>query len=313
MSKSLKDFLKLRMPNGDLYERRKKAKMLLDYAKKDENRKLLPFAEYLYASTSDVYYKGGKHYAHSLSLMDEILDIQNGMIMMGKLQIPKPDFKELFLFEYEFYDLLMPYLITKYDDRYNIFYHEGPYELNSEVSVKERDIVIDCGANMGFFSAIASERAPLGKVYAFEPSSAVIEKYLKQTAKYRENISIERVALSDICGEMNMAIDNNNIGASSIIMTDEKVMYEKVEITTLDQFVEENKLPYVSYIKADIEGAERNMLSGATRVLKEFAPKISICTYHLSDDPEVLERIIKSANSNYVIKHEYKKLYAYCP
>lgn len=58
MSKSLKEFITLRLPNGDLYKRKSKAKKLLDYAKKDNNEKLLPFAEYLYASTSDVYFRG---------------------------------------------------------------------------------------------------------------------------------------------------------------------------------------------------------------------------------------------------------------
>lgn len=46
-------------------------------------------------------------------------------------------------------------------------------------------------------------------------------------------------------------------------------------------------------------------------MLKEFAPKLAICTYHLTDDKEVLERLIKEANKNYIIEHRYKKLYAY--
>jgi hypothetical protein len=69
-------------------------------------------------------------------------------------------------------------------------------------------------------------------------------------------------------------------------------------------------LERVDFIKADIEGAEREMLKGAAHVLKTFAPKLAICTYHLPDDPEVLEQIIKEANPNYKIVHLRHKLFA---
>jgi FkbM family methyltransferase len=51
---------------------------------------------------------------------------------------------------------------------------------------------------------------------------------------------------------------------------------ENILITTLDKFVEDNKLERVDFIKADIEGAERDMLRGATNTLKTFAPKLAI-------------------------------------
>jgi FkbM family methyltransferase len=84
----------------------------------------------------------------------------------------------------------------------------------------------------------------------------------------------------------------------------------KIHITSLDAFVKENNIQRIDFIKADIEGAERDMLQGAAEVLKKFAPKLAICTYHLPDDPEVLERIILDANPDYKIVQRQKKLYA---
>jgi|GEM_PF-4770313 len=46
------------------------------------------------------------------------------------------------------------------------------------------------------------------------------------------------------------------------------------------------------------------MLIGAKEAMKNFAPKISICTYNLED-------IIKKANPNYIVKHRWEKLYTY--
>lgn len=69
----------------------------------------------------------------------------------------------------------------------------------------------------------------------------------------------------------------------------------------------------MDFIKSDIEGEERNMLRGAMETLRRFSPKLSICKYHLPDDPENLKKIILEANPNYVIREEYMKLYAYVP
>jgi FkbM family methyltransferase len=85
------------------------------------------------------------------------------------------------------------------------------------------------------------------------------------------------------------------------------------ELITLDSFVERHDIKRVDFIKADIEGAERNMLRGAQRILREFAPKLSICTYHLPDDPEVIREIIMKANPKYKIVEKFSKMYAYIP
>lgn len=314
-NKSFLKHLMLRLPNGDLYKRRKKAKYLLTNCKKDRNEDLLPFAEYFFQTTSNLYYHGGKNLQYNYHIMEELLTVQNEMICIKDIQIPVPKLQEFrYLFEYEFYDLILPYLITPFDHKYDPLYHEGPYELNESVCVNDNDIVFDCGANMGCFSAIAGAEASKGKVYSFEPSSYIIESYLSKTAANAGNILIEQYALSDTSGKMDLFIDREQMDAASLNIPNSKkdLDRETVNVITLDEFVENNNIPYVSFIKADIEGAERNMLKGATKILQTFAPKLAICTYHLKDDPEVLESIIKTANPNYIVEHKFMKLYAYC-
>jgi hypothetical protein len=51
-------------------------------------------------------------------------------------------------------------------------------------------------------------------------------------------------------------------------------------------------------------------LLGAKEILKKFAPKLAICTYHLPDAPQVLESIIKEANPDYKVVHLRHKLFA---
>lgn len=204
------------------------------YANKYSNKELLPFAEYLFASTTDIYYHGGKNYSRSLQLMEKYLNIENGMISILGCRIPKLALKELLLFEYEFFDLCMPFLIPELDRNYDALYNEGPYEFIPEVMVEEDDIVLDCGANMGYFSALISSKLGKGKVYSFEPSTSVIKNYLSKTAENNCNIEIAQYALSDIRGEIEISLDENNIGASSIM---EKSSQKNTEIVPLIDLV----------------------------------------------------------------------------
>ena len=199
-------------------------------------------------------------------------------------------------------DLFLPYFFDDYS-----MVDEGPYHQFDDRE-DGTNVVIDCGANVGVFSA--AEAAKGHKVYAFEPVMKT-RTILEKVANKYSNIVIENYALSDKSGKVTM-MASDNLGQNKIV--EEKNVTECVESVpciTLDEFVEKNGIKRVDYIKADIEGAERYMLKGAKKVLERFAPRLSICTYHLDDDPIVLERIIKEENPNYTVVHEYKKLYAY--
>ena len=101
----------------------------------------------------------------------------------------------------------------------------------------------------------------------------------------------------------------NGLSRENYFQTREFEKYERdhasplVKVTTIDQFVSENQIRKVDFIKADIEGTERYMLKGATETLR-------ICTYHLKDDPLVLDSIIKEANPAYTVMHTRHKLFA---
>jgi FkbM family methyltransferase len=240
---------------------------------------------------------------------------------VAKLPDVSKDYEKLRTLTFTYEDtFLLPMLFNDNHDKsiaeeFDRYLPEGPYGYagsDVDVTVKSNDIVIDAGAWIGDFAAYAANKG--ATVYAFEP---VRETYswLCKTERLN-NINTGRGEIYPVqkglgCSECEIAIslDENNSGASSIISKEGKSS-ETIAITTLDKFVEENRIERVNFIKADIEGAERDMLRGATHVLKTFAPKLAICTYHLPDDPQVLEEIIKNANPNYKVVHLSKKLFA---
>jgi FkbM family methyltransferase len=231
--------------------------------------------------------------------------------------VPLLDEGAIGTFWLEFPDLVLPYILEKRNRQYDfasvdVLITEGPYELKKEVSVAGGDVVVDCGANLGLFSAVAGRKAK--KVYAFEPDPQIIENYLSQTIRLNKtDATICPYALGRKAGTCSFErAPKDNLGSGKVTGVEKENTFP-VEIVTLDQFVEDNGIEKIDFIKADIEGAERDMLRGATRVLKEMAPKLSICTYHLPDDKEVLEGIVLKANPQYKIEHHYQKLYAYVP
>ena len=214
----------------------------------------------------------------------------------------------------EFSDIVMPSLLGNYN---HVF--EGPYELDN-VSVKKSDIVFDLGAHVGLFTGVAAVKG--AHVYAFEPTPETLG-YLKKSVSFYDNVTVCPYAVSDSTGPSEFYIntdfnERSSLGSNSLFDGTINTIgdhFDTIEINTvtLDEFVESNGIQRVDFIKADIEGAERNMLIGAQRTLARFAPKLALCTYHLSDDPEVMEKLILAANPKYIITHSYSKLYAYCP
>ncbi len=201
-------------------------------------------------------------------------------------------------------DIAFPSIFNAYG-----YLAEGPCEYG-KVVLRENDVVFDLGASVGGFSTVAAAKNCM--VYAFEPNPFAHE-YLKR------NLSLYPAAATSLCpyaiadkkgvakfhagdpGRNPASLMGGNLYSSA------DTAFE-VECVSLDDFVDDNGISHVHFIKADIEGAERAMLKGAKEILSRFSPKLSLTTYHLPDDPQVMERLILEANPNYIIEHLWKKL-----
>jgi len=193
-----------------------------------------------------------------------------------------------------------------------VHYVESPYSYKDgafDVTIKKGDVVIDAGAWIGDFSAYAVYKGAV--TYAFEPTEDNYNLLCKTNDLNKGKIYPIKKGLGSKECELSITINKEHTASNSFVMKGKTTaVEERIKVTTLDKFVEENNLKQIDFIKADIEGAEREMLRGAVNTLKTFAPKLTICTYHLPDDREVLEKLILEINPCYKIVHLPDKLFA---
>lgn len=122
--------------------------------------------------------------------------------------------------------------------------------------------VIDCGANVGYFSKMITQIAPGALVYAIEPVPAIFECLRKNTAT-SPNVKVFETALSDSVGYLRMAFDPQE---SAISHVSDSGGVEVVS-TTLDQFVASNGIESIDLLKIDTESFEDRVLRGAEATL----------------------------------------------
>lgn len=241
----------------------------------------------------EYYYK-----MHNIVIDNNIMKVKNVTLFYPKDEIDRE------IFFADIGEELAPGVLKDYS-----FVVDGDYEIK-QVHLEEGDVVIEAGANLGVFTCYAASKG--NEVIAFEPSKKALNVLLEQQKLYPNKIQIMEVALSDAVGTTTF-YESSNCAFSSLRDRDKNASRIDVCMETIDNLVKNGKLKRVDFIKADIEGAERDMLRGAKETLKTMAPKLSICTYHLPDDKEVLERIILEANPKYKIIHKWRKLYAWVP
>jgi|GEM_PF-3500416 methyltransferase, FkbM family len=191
-------------------------------------------------------------------------------------------------------------------------FYGRPYDMPGMTGLRAGDVVADCGANLGVFSAYAASRGCA--VHAFEPIPELAGLMEKTAALYPGKIHIHRAAVGAEEGECAFAVSRLNAAWNVKGDTDSdghEADSVTVRITSLDRFVAVHNLPALDYIKSDIEGDERNLLRGARGVLRRFAPKLALSSYHLPDDPQAMEAEILRANPDYRVRHLDDKLYAW--
>lgn len=160
----------------------------------------------------------------------------------------------------------------------NIFWY-GEYEKEAsclwQCLLKTDSVVLDIGANIGYFTLLAAAKARSGKVFSFEPVS-FFRKQLKKNLALNgfRNIDVLPLAVSDRNEETDIYLAaDDNLGMTSLTppenFSGEK---EKVKTIRLDAWLKAQHLSKIDFIKIDVEGAEKKVLDGMKEMLQIHQP-----------------------------------------
>lgn len=137
-----------------------------------------------------------------------------------------------------------------------------------------KQVVIDVGANVGNYAEEVLNYNSDVDLYAFEPHPKTFLT-LEEKAKKIGFKTINKGCANTI-GKLKFYDYANNDGSEHAtllegVFTDlyhNKTVVHEVEVTTLDSFIEENKIEYIDLLKIDTEGFEYSVMSGCLHSIK---------------------------------------------
>jgi FkbM family methyltransferase len=133
---------------------------------------------------------------------------------------------------------------------------------------------MDVGAHIGFFTVLAAERvAKGGAVFSFEPDVENARVLQANTACYPQ-VQVYAAALSNSAGETAFfpSPRPDESGWGSLLSGEDDTRSVTVSATTMDDWATVTPLDRLDFIKADIEGAEFRLITGARATLGRFRP-----------------------------------------
>jgi FkbM family methyltransferase len=155
-----------------------------------------------------------------------------------------------------------------------------------QLARRARGLVIDIGANTGFYAFIAAAASRQSRVIAFEPEQGSLD-ILRRNIKLNRfgwRIRVVPLALSNRTGQSKLYIPARTHGlveTSSSLESSFKPAHSDVvsiSTTTLDAFLSGILLRWrrVGLIKLDVEGHETSVLEGCARTVARHRPVVFI-------------------------------------
>ena len=223
--------------------------------------------------------------------------LKPGNSTLLKFKVPK--------YDYEFYCR-----INK-DDFKIMTIHED--DIIKRFTPKEGDIVVDIGAHIGLYTIISSKRVGTkGKVVAIEAHPGNFE-ILNRNIKLNQLTNIIPLNYAAYSKETKIKLyvpdEESGYTIYHTLMERTGKKFVEVNANTLDYLLQLNQIRQeeVNWIKIDVEGAEFEVLKGATNVLSKSKDIAILMELH--GPPHVYRPKVEEFVDLYNFKIEFEKSY----
>ncbi len=142
---------------------------------------------------------------------------------------------------------------------------ENAYSIGLKKPIKKNPVIIDIGANVGFFSMFALSKYPACTVYSYEPINSNYRQLLKnKELNITKKIICFNKAVCGYNGVVKINFDNTDSFTTSASIVDNAGQcngdFIDVPCLTLSEIFKENHLTQCDLLKIDCEGAEYDIL-----------------------------------------------------
>ncbi|MCQ8894117.1 MAG: FkbM family methyltransferase [Methanolinea sp.] len=152
----------------------------------------------------------------------------------------------------------------------------GQYQYRHRCEPKTGDTVLDIGACEGETSLWFAQKIDnKGCIFAFEPE---INNFRTLQENIKSN-SLQNLIIPIQIGLWSSRKTLSFSGSGGGFSYNESGK-NQIEVITLDDFIIENNIGKVDFIKMDVEGSEMEILQGAEKTIKKYKPKCAIAVYH---------------------------------
>lgn len=150
-----------------------------------------------------------------------------------------------------------------------------------DVLPRKGDVVLDGGLShmVSAQKSLAEKVGPKGLCHGFEPIPWMAEEAARELEPYPW-YHVHALGLGDKCGSARFA----SLADSSHLSNGSDEGEVECLLTTIDGFVDENRLEKLNVIKLDVEGSELAALKGGENAIREWLPDLIVCLYHKPED-----------------------------
>jgi len=173
--------------------------------------------------------------------------------------------------------------------------------------------IVDIGAHYGYFSIFASNNTDKGsKIIAIEPNKSNFDNLEKNIRDCKiSNIRSYNYAIGGIGGltKLYQGQSTNHSIVEDYSLLKHNRGYEEIEVKTLEEFIIENNLDKIDFLKMDCEGAEYSILENTPDYIYDRIVTISMEFHDLKDNNytgENLGKLLMKFGFK-IVKYKYEK------
>ena len=178
--------------------------------------------------------------------------------------------------------ILYDFGFLKKDERFKFHYA-------TKKLIGKEDVVLDIGANLGYFSKLFARRNPLGKLISVEPIPIFYRRLEAVLSRYK-HVELIHSAMGASSGTLYMVMPVQKgvlrTGLPHVISEEEALQIPgSIEVPVLQATNFLSAFERLDYIKCDIEGYEWTVFSTLGETLNRLRPlvQIEISEKHIDD------------------------------